>query len=187
MEATLIAGIQETTQVVLALACFALTVATLGALRGVAELRLRLEQGVSLFEQDWIMAGKWLPASITERIARPDGESVILLLSEGCSSCRKAARLVMATTPLRVSAIIAGNSDLSLGSDVEVISGSEGIAVLEELEVMDVPVAIHQRDGTILGSARGPGLMDSDEIDRWLSGGGEELAPADVTNAKSLP
>ena len=164
--------------VTLVVVCGLLTVALLACLRGIAELRIRLTgEGVRLFE-DGLLAGRKLPEELRTLLPWSSDDGLILFLSGDCGACLEVATLLPRLRIGRVAVAIVGpdgHLHKRIPQRVATIDGSGAEAIANELGVDVFPLAIHERDGVIVGTAYGEALESEGEIEEFWRAGGAQL------------
>ncbi|MFF5182090.1 hypothetical protein ACFY2Q_29120 [Micromonospora sp. NPDC000316] len=154
--------------------CVVLTVAFLAALRGVAELRLRLAQDDGAAGPPKLVIGRRLPDSVVEALAglgELGPRSLVVLLSTTCGSClRLAGELGRVQAPL-VACVIgepgptADDVRASVPAGVPVIAGDVARQIRTDLNLHTFPTAIAQRDGYIVATGQGSGADTAANLD----------------------
>jgi hypothetical protein len=154
--------------------CVVLTVAFLAALRGVAELRLRLAQDGGAAGLPKLVIGRRLPDSAVEALAGLAGlgpQSLVVLLSTTCGSClRLAGELGRVSAPV-VACIVgepgpaAEDVRAAVPAGVPVIADDPARQIRSDLNVHTFPTAILQRDGYIVATGQGSGADAATDLE----------------------
>lgn len=154
--------------------CVVLTVAFLAALRGIAELRLRLAQDGGAAGPPKLVIGRRLPDSVVEALAGPAGlgpQSLVVLLSTTCGSClRLASELGRVQAPL-VACVVgepgptADHVRAAVPAGVPVIAGDLARQIRTDLNIHTFPTAVVQRDGYIVATGQGSGADAAANLD----------------------
>jgi hypothetical protein len=150
--------------------CVVLTVAFLASLRGIAELRLRLAGVGGRPGTPRLVIGRPLPESVIEALGTLHGDSLLVLLSTTCGSCRRLAAELGRTTAPVVVCIVGdpGTTDevqAAVPRNVPVISGAPARQIRTDLNVQTFPIAVVQRDGLIVAIGQGSGAESADALD----------------------
>jgi hypothetical protein len=144
--------------VVVVAACVVLTIAFLGCLRGIAELRLRLTgRGVDPASQ--LIIGRKLPELLVRLIPEPAADALVVFMSSSCGTCLGLAAELDKLAGRQVVACVLGDDSAALVGMlppyVTVIQGGQAEAVDKELPMAMWPSAILQRDGFMMAVAMG--------------------------------
>lgn len=160
---------QTAVVVVLTATCVILTIALLGALRGIAELRLRLVRaGSGADGQLHLSAGRVLPDLLTA--ALPDeGYTLVAFLSDECETCwQVAAHLRELDVPVVV-ALEKDTGDLRnrLDGHATFLPAEVAHSSTAELNITFTPVAVVVREGTVAGVAYGESVEDLSNLTQF--------------------
>lgn len=154
---------------VLTATCCALTVALLGALRGVAELRLRLVRAGSVSGDGFRLdSGRVLPDLLSAAV--PAEPTMVGFVSDDCPACLHlldeldhlglpAGRLVLAVTGK-------DTGELRRRAAVPVLPAEAAYAAAHDLGLDFTPIVIIAADGAVAAVAYGESLRSGDELRR---------------------
>jgi hypothetical protein len=162
--------------VALTLTCVALTIAFLGTLRGIAEVRLRLAGAGADESQFRLDAGTGLPEGLLAVLPDPRRLSLLLLLSDDCPACWKLLDDLRAAPIDGAQLATCINSDDSrkirarLGPRATIVDGLLAGQIFKQFKINATPVAVVHRDGYVVGSAYGSSAESVDALRRlWLA------------------
>jgi hypothetical protein len=162
--------------VALTITCVALTIAFLGTLRGIAEVRLRLAGAGAEGNQFRLDAGTGLPEGLLAVLPDPRRLSLLLFLSEDCPACWKLLDDLRAAPIEGAQVAICINSDdpkrirARLGPRVTNVDGPLAAQIFKQFNINTTPVAVVHRDGYVVGSAYGASAESIDTLRRlWLA------------------
>lgn len=155
--------------IVLTLSTVMLTIAFLGALRGVAELRLRLQgHGRDLLTARMrVEEGRPLPPVLAPYVPAV-GNFVVAFLSSQCEACWRLSGDLRSFTEAPVFAALLGADVTSLrerldGSATEV-PASAGTDAAREMNIEVTPVVVFFRDRFVVGSSWGDAAGSEKDI-----------------------
>jgi hypothetical protein len=154
--------------------CVLLTVAFLGALRGVAELRLHLRgYAPAGLESLRLAAGNELPEQLVGALPRPGDDALIVFLSSGCQSCWElAVQLEEVGVDQVLACMLAEDQGLRDRLPTSATVAELGVArsAADALGVRSTPLVVLQRDGYILGTAAGVSAQSAKDLQRLVAG-----------------
>lgn len=156
---------------VLTAVCVLLTVAFLGILRGVVELRLQMSGrvGTSAASPE-LIAGRELPGALLRMLPNPQQPALIAFVSDGCSACEQMVALLPAIPVTTVACVLgkdSGEIREHLGSEVIVSDPADAQTAARALKLTTTPVVLLQHAGRVMGSASGMSTQTADELQRW--------------------
>jgi len=162
--------------VVQTLVCVVLTVALLGALRGIAELRLRLLRiGGGMDQQFRIDAGHDVPAVVAAALPDPRSTTLIAMLSDDCPACHTVADVLLELFDDPRDVVVGLSRELGalrsrLDGHVTFMTPEATAEAMAAWHLSSTPVVVVQRGGVVVGSAYGPSVQSVDELrDLWES------------------
>jgi hypothetical protein len=147
----------------LTIVCVVLSVAFVGALRSIAELRMRLlgygeRPGQGTMRID---AGRPIPRALAENLPEGTGAGIVAFLSETCSTCWELAGELHLFEGGHVSAVLPGSVSSSmrerLGPDIQLMEPEVGLEISEDMQINMTPVVVLHENGLVIGSAVGQG------------------------------
>jgi hypothetical protein len=164
-------------ELVLALTCgvaiVALTVAVLGLTRRVTDVRMTLSGHGGVAEDLRADAGRLLPDGLVEELG-PQYRSHALLVfaSAHCEVCLTLLDGLAADTDLPVVVCPTGGDQGQLERAVDprlaVIAGDVSESAARELHIVQTPLVLVQRDGVILGHARGDSAQSAAQVRAFI-------------------
>ena len=154
---------------VLTATCCALTVALLGALRGVAELRLRLVRAGSVSGDGFRLdSGRVLPELL--EAALPAEPTLVGFVSDDCHACRRLMDELdrLALPPDRVVLAVTGKDtgELRRRATASFLPDETAHAAAHELGLDFTPVVIIAANGAVAAVAYGESLHSREELQR---------------------
>lgn len=161
----------------LSLTCAVLTVALLGALRGIAELRLRLVRAGSGADGSFRLAsGRVAPDLLNDALTpRIIGDALVAFLADDCEGCWEVAenlkQLGVAPSNLAIALDVdRGELRQELAPHGWFLPAEVAKSAALELGIDFTPVLIIVRDDAIVGVAYGTSVTSLDELRRfWVS------------------
>ena len=169
--------------ILLVLVCVGVTFALLGALRGIADIRIQLAGGGTDAESlanDKLMPGKPIPSMLRSQLPWGDEDALVVFVSSHCETCSTFLDLVphlaIPNLAIGVASEASRNGDgLEIVGTAFVLTRDVVDGAVEALEISGVPLALHVRQGVIVGAAHGQGLTDLTEIHQFWTAGGAPL------------
>lgn len=159
--------------VILTITCCALTVALLGALRGIAELRLRLVRAGSGADKGFRLdSGLVLPEILVAALPDPRAVTLVGFVSDDCAACLalldQLERLDLA--PDRMALAVTGRDTGELRRRFEdraaILAPEVSRACAEELGLDITPVVVIAAGGVVAAVAHGDSLQSVSELRR---------------------
>jgi hypothetical protein len=161
-----------------------LTVALLGALRGVAAIRLEIQgagqpAGGRTFANDYVAAGRSLLPQLASQLPWLDEDGLIVFLSATCPLCWQTAQQFDEWRIANVAVGVVGTGGEELTEAVPARFTLIPRAVAEELATLyqfeALPFGLHQRDGVVVGTIHSDALVSLEEIERFWKYSGAPL------------
>jgi len=165
--------------VVLTAVCALLTVAFMGALRGIVEMRLQITgRGETSPASMALMAGRELPGPLLRTLPDPMKPALIAFVSEGCDACEQMVALLPMVPVTTIACVLGkdtGEIRKLLDSRVIVADADFGDSAARALKLTATPVIILQYAGRVVGSASGVSTQTADELQRWWTQAQESI------------
>jgi hypothetical protein len=160
--------------------CGVLTVAFLGTLRTLTQLRLRLAgYGEGALPTSALLgAGVALPAELVDAIPDPGDDAIVAFLSGTCESCWSLADELGRVDVDQVLACVVDEADElaeRLPARVTIVEPSAAARAAESLGIDVTPVVIHQRDGYVVGASYGSSAHTVSDVNALAAASGPPL------------
>ena len=162
----------QITLAVLALGCATLCVGVAGLLRRITDVKLAFGGYTGEVRQFMVDSGRLLPEDVIAEIPNPEDDALLVLGSGSCEACRRVLA-ELDVVPGQVVAGIVREPDIEvepppIGSCTATLSEAATETLVRELDLSQVPVAIAQRDGYVVGAAYGPAIENGEKLrDFW--------------------
>jgi hypothetical protein len=162
----------QITLAVLSLGCATLCVGVAGLLRRITDVKLAFGGYTGEVRQFMIDTGRRLPEDVIAEIPDPEDDALLILGSGSCEACRR----VLAELDLVPGQVIAGiardpeveTEAPPIGACTATLSDAATETLVREFDLSQVPVAIAQRDGYVVGAAYGAAIESGEKLrDFW--------------------
>jgi hypothetical protein len=168
---------------VLGLACATLCVGVAGLLRRITDVKLAFGGYSGERRQFMIDSGRALPGLVVDEIPDAEEDALLVLGSGSCDICRA----VLAELDVVQGQVLAGIVQEQEGSTetplvancTARLSDVATETLVREFDINQVPVAIAQRDGYVVGAAYGAAIGTGEQLrDFWALFGAKPLEVA---------
>jgi|GEM_PF-2456074 hypothetical protein len=151
----------------LALGCAVLCVGVAGLLRRITDVKLSLG-GYTESRPFIVDIGRRLPDDVIDAIADPQADALIVIGSTSCDACRGVLADIDTLPGQILVGIVrdpaAGDEELEIGSHASRLSDGITEAFVHSFDLTQVPVAIAQRDGFVVGAAYGRDIESAEKL-----------------------
>jgi hypothetical protein len=158
----------QITLAVLALGCATLCVGVAGLLRRITDVKLAFGGYTGEVRQFMIDSGRLLPDDVIAELPNPEEDALLVLGSNSCESCRRVfAELDVVSGQVVAGVVVEADVEAErppIGSCTAILSDAATETLVRELDLSQVPVAIAQRDGYIVGAAYGPAIETGEKL-----------------------
>jgi hypothetical protein len=166
---------------ILAAGCAVLSVAVAGLLRRITDVKLTLGGYTDEPRPFMIDMGRMLPQRVLQEIPRVEEDALILLGSASCHLCHDLLAEVGALRRQVVVGVVperdgTDGSPLVIGSRSATLTEEATIELTRAFEIDQVPVAIVQRDGYVVGASYGADLESTEKLQQFWEMFGENFA-----------
>jgi hypothetical protein len=152
----------------LALACAALSVGVAGLLRRITDVKLALGGYSGEVRQFMIDIGRRLPESVLDELPDSSSDALLVVATTSCDVCERVLA-ELDRVPGQVVAAVIEEKGVPVGR-IEVAAGAGRLSsdaseeLVRDFDITQVPVAIAQRDGYVVGAAYGTEIGSGEKL-----------------------
>jgi hypothetical protein len=152
---------------VLSLACATLCVGVAGLLRRVVDVKLALGGYDGERRQFMVDIGRKLPEPVIAKIPYPEDRGLIVVASRSCEACHQVVEELDGIGGQVLVGVMAGEGVALDTGDVPLLSEEATEQLVAEFGLSQIPVAIAQQDGYVVGAAYGEALAVEGGLGRF--------------------